>query len=135
VSQIGVQYRKSPLSAGAAGSLRGGDRLPWVQTAPNQDNFAPLTTLAWQVHVYGEPRRGVADACAEIRLPIHAFTWTPEMRLAGLVRGALYLVRPDGYVAIADPDGDPHRLRRYFTSLNLSDLAAKVCCASNLRSN
>ena len=79
VSQIGVQYRDSPLSAGAAGSVRGGDRLPWVETGPHEDNFAPLTSLAWQVHVYGEPRRGVAEACAELGLPIHAFAWTPEM--------------------------------------------------------
>src|SRR5262245_30980005 len=34
VSQIGVNYRNSPLSAGAAGAVRGGDRLPWVETAP-----------------------------------------------------------------------------------------------------
>jgi 2-polyprenyl-6-methoxyphenol hydroxylase-like FAD-dependent oxidoreductase len=119
VSQTGIRYRKSPLSAGAAGSVQGGDRLPWVQTAPNQDNFAPLTSLAWQVHVYGELRPGVADACALLRLPIHAFAWTPGVRLAGLMRGALYLVRPDGYVALADPDGDPERLRRYVMNLNL----------------
>ena len=50
-------------------------------------------------------------------LPIHAFAWTPEMRRAGLRAGRCYLVRPDGYVALADPDGDPERLRRYFTSL------------------
>ena len=56
VSQIGVNYRHSPLSEGAAGSVRGGDRLPWVQTGPDDDNFAPLTSMAWQVHVYGEPR-------------------------------------------------------------------------------
>ena len=62
VSQIGVNYRDSPLSEGAAGSVQGGDRLPWVETAPNEDNFAPLTSLAWQVHVYGEPPRGVAEA-------------------------------------------------------------------------
>ena len=30
VSQIGVSYRNSPLSEGAAGGVRGGDRLPWV---------------------------------------------------------------------------------------------------------
>ena len=41
------------------------------------------------------------------------------MERAGLVRGALYLVRPDGYVALADPDGDPERLGRYFTSRGL----------------
>ena len=80
VSQIGIQYRDSPLSEGAAGSVRGGDRLPWVETGPNEDNFAPLTSLAWQVHVYGEPRPGLADACAELGLPIHAFAWTPEMK-------------------------------------------------------
>jgi 2-polyprenyl-6-methoxyphenol hydroxylase-like FAD-dependent oxidoreductase len=119
VSQIGIQYRKSPLSAGAAGSIRGGDRLPWVETGPHEDNFAPLTSLAWQVHVYGEPRRGVGDACAGLRLPIHAFAWTPEMRRAGLVRGALYLVRPDGYIALADPEGDPERLGRFFMSRGL----------------
>src|SRR5262249_50812944 len=48
VSQIGVHYRASPLSAGAAGAVRGGDRLPWVATGPGpgQDNFAPLTSLS-----------------------------------------------------------------------------------------
>jgi len=118
VSQIGVNYRDSPLCEGAAGSVRGGDRLPWVETGPHEDNFAPLTSLAWQVHVYGEPRRGVQDACAGLRLPIHAFPWTREMGRAGLVRGALYLVRPDGYVALADTAGDPERLVRYFMRRN-----------------
>ena len=36
VSQIGVNYRHSPLSAGAAGAIRGGDRLPWVETEPGR---------------------------------------------------------------------------------------------------
>jgi 2-polyprenyl-6-methoxyphenol hydroxylase-like FAD-dependent oxidoreductase len=119
VSQIGVNYRASSLSEGAAGSVRGGDRLPWVRTGPHEDNFVPLTSLAWQVHVYGEARRGVADACAGLRLPIHTFAWTPEMGRAGLARGAIYLVRPDGYIALADPDGDPERLGRYFMSRGL----------------
>jgi 2-polyprenyl-6-methoxyphenol hydroxylase-like FAD-dependent oxidoreductase len=120
VSQTGVRYRESPLSAGRAGSVRGGDRLPWVQLAPDNDNFAPLTSLAWQVHVYGEPGRGVSDACAEMSLPMHMFAWTPAMKRAGLERGALYLVRPDGYVALADAEGDPERLRRYTLDLRLS---------------
>ena len=115
VSQIGVHYRDSPLSAGAAGAVRGGDRLPWVETEPGKDNFAPLASLTWQVHVYGEPRaRRLAEACAELQLPLHLFAWRPEMRRAGLLRGALYLVRPDGYVALADPHADPGRLRGYF---------------------
>jgi 2-polyprenyl-6-methoxyphenol hydroxylase-like FAD-dependent oxidoreductase len=116
VSQIGINYRKSPLSEGAAGSVRGGDRLPWVETDVGQDNFAPLTSLAWQAHVYGEPKRGVAEACAQLGLPLNLFAWHPEMRPAGLMREALYLIRPDGYVALADPDGDPERFGRYFMS-------------------
>lgn len=119
VSQIGINYRNSPLSAGAAGSVRGGDRLPWVETEPGKDNFTPLTSVAWQVHVYGKPRRGVAEACAELRLPLHLFTWQRTMRRAGLRNGALYLIRPDGYIALADPDPDPERLRHYLARVTL----------------
>lgn len=120
VSQIGVNYRESALSEGSAGLVQGGDRLPWVETGPSQDNFAPLSSLAWQVHVYGEQRPGLAEVCAQLRLPVHAFAWSPAMGRAGLVRRALYLVRPDGYVALIDPDGDSARLSPYFTSRGLA---------------
>ena len=119
VSQIGVNYRDSALSEGVAGSVQGGDRLPRVETAPNEDNFAALTALAWQVHVYGEPPRGVAEACGDLGLPLEQFAWHPAMHRSGLMRGALYVVRPDGYVALADPSGDPGRLGRYFVSRGL----------------
>jgi 2-polyprenyl-6-methoxyphenol hydroxylase-like FAD-dependent oxidoreductase len=114
VSQIGVNYRHSVLSLGAADGVRGGDRLPWVETEPGPDNFAPLASLAWQVHVYGEPRRGLADACASLHLPLQVFAWRTGMRRARLLRSALYLVRPDGYVGLADPHADPERLREYW---------------------
>jgi hypothetical protein len=39
------------------------------------------------------------------------FAWRRGMRRAGLLRAALYLVRPDGYVALADPHAEPGRLR------------------------
>jgi 2-polyprenyl-6-methoxyphenol hydroxylase-like FAD-dependent oxidoreductase len=113
VSQIGIHYRDSPLSVGAAGGVCGGDRLPWVETEQGLDNFAPLASLAWQVHVYGEARRGLAEVCADLQLPLNLFPWRPTMRRAGLLRGAPYLVRPDGYVAFADPHGNPERLREY----------------------
>lgn len=113
-SQIGVNYRRSPLSAGRTGSVRGGDRLPWVETGPGKDNFTPLASLTWQVHVYGEPRRGVLEACVELGLPLHRFAWQPGMKRAGLTSAALYLIRPDGYIALADPEAGPEQLRHYF---------------------
>ena len=119
VSQLGIDYRDSPLSRGAAGAVRGGDRLPWVEIAPGRDNFAPLASLAWQVHVYGHPRPGVKEACAHFGLPIHEFAWEPGMRRTGLRESAFYLIRPDGYVGLAGSRVDPHHLHRYFEERGL----------------
>ncbi|MFL5447674.1 MAG: FAD-dependent monooxygenase [Gemmatimonadales bacterium] len=114
VSQIVVNYRESPLSAGFAGSVHSGDRLPWVPIREGEDNFAPLSSIDWQAHLYGEAGAGLAEACAALGLPLHIFPWIPAMETAGLQRGALYLIRPDGYVALADPESSPERLRGYF---------------------
>jgi len=116
VSQTQVNYRNSALSEGAAGKVRGGDRLPWVRLDSGQDNFGPLTALEWQVHVYGEAQRVLKDACAELRVPLHAFAWEKQMPRAGLQKDALYLVRPDGYVGLADADASAEGLRRYFAA-------------------
>ena len=116
ISQTQVKYRNSVLSEGAAGKVRGGDRLPWVRLDSGRDNFEALTALEWQVHVYGEAQRALRDVCAELRIPLHVFAWKPEMRRAGLQEDALYLVRPDGYVGLADADANADGLRRYFAA-------------------
>jgi len=110
ISQTGVSYRGSRLSVGRAGRVHGGDRLPWVE---GDDNFAPLSSLAWQVHIYGEAAPEIEAACSERRLSLHVFPWRPETRRTGLRRDAVYLVRPDGYVALADPDARASTLVRY----------------------
>src|SRR5436190_16934619 len=106
ISQTAVNYRGSSLSEGRAGSVRGGDRLPWVPAASNDgDNFTPLTSLDWQAHVYGAASSELRATCTERSLPLHIFPWRPETDRAGLRRDAVYLVRPDGYVGLADADG------------------------------
>jgi hypothetical protein len=114
VSQIAVNYRHSSLSEGRAGRVHGGDRLPWVKRE-SDDNFAPLASLDWQVQVYGGACPDLQALCAELRLPLHVFTWHPDLIRAGLQRHALYLVRPDGHVALAQPEGSASAIGAYFT--------------------
>ena len=59
VSQITLNYRGGPLSAGSAGYVHGGDRLPWV-AIDGKDNFEPLTAMTWQVHIYSSASAGLA---------------------------------------------------------------------------
>jgi 2-polyprenyl-6-methoxyphenol hydroxylase-like FAD-dependent oxidoreductase len=102
VSQIEINYRRSRLSLGRAGRVHGGDRLPWVpMDGAGADNFAPLKSIDWQVHVYGDAHQEVHAMCARRKLALHEFPWRREMIRAGLERDAVYLVRPDGYVALA----------------------------------
>lgn len=113
ISQTMINYRGSLLSRGTAGRVHGGDRLPWV-AIEGADNFAPLTSMGWQVHVYGETSSELTAWCRQHSLPLHVFAWRPEHGNAGLARNALYLMRPDSYVALAEADGSPDALERYF---------------------
>jgi hypothetical protein len=123
VSQTAVNYRGSSLSEGRAGAVHGGDRLPWVTVNVNgveKDNFAPLTSLDWQLHVCGEAAPEIRAVCDERRLPLHVFPWRPEMSRTGLRRDAVYLVRPDGYLALADPEGSPAAVASYLDARKIT---------------
>ena len=117
LSQTQLHYRHSELSAGRAGSVEGGDRLPWLPL-PGGDNFAPLSALEWQLHVYGQPRPELVDVAAARGLPLHSFE-VADLGATGLLRGAAYLIRPDGYVALADAEGSAATLDRYLEARGL----------------
>jgi 2-polyprenyl-6-methoxyphenol hydroxylase-like FAD-dependent oxidoreductase len=112
VSQITLNYRGCPLSAGSAGHVHGGDRLPWVPI-DGKDNFESLAAITWQVHVYGSASAELVTWCASHDVPLHVFDWRSEHDAAGLARDAAYLLRPDTYVALADASGAPATLDRY----------------------
>ncbi len=109
ISQLRIDYADSPLSQGVAGDVHGGDRLPWAG-GRGQDNFKPLRSLDWQAHVYGEVNKDLEAACRKLHLPLHAFGFGEITKGAGLKQDALYLVRPDGYVALASLEQSPTRL-------------------------
>jgi 2-polyprenyl-6-methoxyphenol hydroxylase-like FAD-dependent oxidoreductase len=113
VSQVMLNYRGGPLSRGAAGRVRGGDRLPWAPIN-GIDNFPTFAGFDWQVHVYGSPSAELTAWCTDHGVAQHAFGWRSEYEAAGLARDALYLLRPDSYVALADGSGAVDSLVRYF---------------------
>ena len=122
VSQAVVNYRGSSLSEGRAGAVHGGDRLPWVKADlnGNGDNYAPLTSLDWQVHVYGVAAPEIQAVCDRRKLPLHVFPWCPEMGRTGLRRNAVYLLRPDGYLALVDPKGSATAVTSYLDARKLT---------------
>jgi hypothetical protein len=117
VSQTSIEYRDSALSAGHAGRVHAGDRLPWLGPAGSEhDNFAPLAGLAWQLHVHGRAQPEFAAFCAQNGLPLHVFAWSARSARAGFAENASYLVRPDGYVAWAEPTQSSEKLAQYLAA-------------------
>jgi 2-polyprenyl-6-methoxyphenol hydroxylase-like FAD-dependent oxidoreductase len=119
VSQTVLNYRDGPLSKGIAGRVHGGDRLPWVN-ANGSDNYAPLNSVNWQVHVYGKASASLADWCAAHSVQLHAFEWSKAHESAGLAQDGVYLLRPDTYVALAGTNGTGDALRDYFNDIEVN---------------
>ncbi len=112
LSQIQIEYEESDMSEGHVGRLAAGERLPWV---PSVDNFGPLASLDWQVHVYGTSSEALRELCASLHLPLYVFPWTNDADEAGLERDAIYLVRPDGYIGLDATRDESSRVADYWT--------------------
>jgi len=82
--------------------------------------------MNWQVHVYGAARPELTKWCADRNIELHVFTWTPQCQAAGLARDALYLLRPDTYVALADASGAPEAVDRFCAERGLQIGAERI---------
>lgn len=106
ISQTRINYHDSPISRGAVGSVRAGDRLPWVEWSEDRNkdgsNYDSLRILSPQIQVYGAvPPEVELWASQHPEIPLTRLPWTPEAARAGFQSGACYFLRPDGYVAYA----------------------------------
>lgn len=119
ISQTSLSYRDSALSKGEAGKVHGGDRLPWVRIAGG-DNYGTMSQIGWQVHVYGKASSGLVHWAERHHLPLHVFAWQPEHQKAGLAQNAAYLLRPDTYIAAANPQGSPEMFDTYLAERGIT---------------
>jgi 2-polyprenyl-6-methoxyphenol hydroxylase-like FAD-dependent oxidoreductase len=101
LSQITLNYRGRGLDEGHAGPVHGGDRLPWVRLG-NGDNYEALKHIGWQIHVYGTAHAELKARCEHRNIRLQTYPWQAAFHEAGLREDALYLIRPDTYVAVAD---------------------------------
>ena len=112
MSQTRISYRGTSLNTGVLGAVHSGDRLPWIR---QQDNYAALKTLDWQLHCYGDARLDLLNWCERYKMPLHFFLPADPFKA-----GTLCLVRPDGYIGWVGHSTDLHTLSRYVTQWRIA---------------
>jgi 2-polyprenyl-6-methoxyphenol hydroxylase-like FAD-dependent oxidoreductase len=120
-SQLICNYRGSSLSQeDAKGVVQSGDRLPWI-TMGQEDNFPPLRDIDWQIHVYGETRPLVEEWAQRMNIKVSVYPWEEQYVKTGLIKDAVYLLRPDHYIAgVYEGSSVEARLTDYFCTRGLA---------------
>jgi hypothetical protein len=127
ISQIGIRYRKGPLSQMLAtlpeGAPQAGDRFPWLHlklqaNGPVEDLYQKLDDTRFNLLVFGQPAP-VAEALGVGDLVrLHAIPDDPinanELTRIHICGPTFYLLRPDGHVGLAGGRLDATAVTRYF---------------------
>jgi hypothetical protein len=79
------------------------------------DTHAVLDGKSWSAHATGRLDDGCRQALEAAGFPVHLWPDDAAMRKAGYLAGALYLVRPDGYVGLADPGPGTRAVEAYLS--------------------
>lgn len=117
LSQTRIHYPDSLLSEGKAGHLHAGDRLPWVEMS--EDNYKPLQSMKWQIHVYGQAVPELAQFAVDNSIPLYEFNNRAAMKKAGIPLSSLFLVRPDGYIGFAQAVQNVEQLVTYLNKIKV----------------
>ena len=112
VSQIQIVYRQSEISTGKAGAISAGDRLPWVPESA-LENYHPLRSMNWQVHVYGKAESNLQKTCDRLQIELYVFPWGDLAEERKIPKDSTFLVRPDGYIALASTASFTQKLEAY----------------------
>jgi len=114
ISQLGIHYRHSDLNVSSKDKITGGDRLPWLKFESDKtDNFASLTSLDWQVHIYGTPSLPIQEFCKNKSIKLNVFPWNRGSEKAGLKKNSIYMIRPDGHIGTIGGEDNIEKIDAY----------------------
>jgi 2-polyprenyl-6-methoxyphenol hydroxylase-like FAD-dependent oxidoreductase len=132
ISQIGIQYRASPLSQTLGGlpaaGPQAGDRFPWLelrlrQGAAVEDLFRRLDDTRFNLIVVGQPAPAAAALGLDGLLDSIEVPAEPAndgvLARAGIPAPSFYLLRPDGHVGLAGTRLEPAGVVRYLSERHL----------------
>ena len=132
ISQIGIQYRASPLSRSLAGlgghGPQAGDRFPWLQLkfrndGPVEDFFQRLDDRHFNLVVVGQPEpvqvaRVVGDLMRTHTIPANPFNQR-ALSNAHIHGPCFYLLRPDGYIGLCGTHLDGTQVADYLADIHM----------------
>ncbi len=124
VSQIGINYRKSPLSKSVdvlpASAPQAGDRFPWLQLqlkadGPVEDLYQKLDDTKFNLIVIGQLLEKALDMGDLLK--VYGISSVPinsaELARLHVPQPSFYLLRPDGHVGLCGTHMDPAAVKRY----------------------
>jgi len=134
ISQIGIRYRRSPLSQTLAnlpeGAPQAGDRFPWLrvklhESGPVEDLFEKLDDTRFNLIVVGQPlspeqRQELGALIGVYEIPVNLDN-DKELARAQISTSSFYLLRPDGHVGLAGAKLDVAAVRQYFATYRIND--------------
>lgn len=111
VSQIGIDYGASPLSAGRPGPVRPGTRMPWLPALGGY-NHSSYDAINWHLEVCGRLHPALRDYAVQHGLRV--ISLDPEVaQEAALWTDECYLVRPDGHIGLIAQMDDVEAIEDY----------------------
>jgi 2-polyprenyl-6-methoxyphenol hydroxylase-like FAD-dependent oxidoreductase len=127
ISQIGICYPQSALSETLPGLPDGapvaGDRFPWLRVrrsvhGPVEDLYEILDDMRFHLIAIGQAAPAERELGLGAMVRTHVLASDPvnnrELERCKIPRRSFYLLRPDGYIAMAGIHADAATVRRYF---------------------
>lgn len=109
LSQIAINYRFSFLSLGRSGKITGGDRMPWVE------NLGWPHPMNWNARLFGNESLDLQKYFQQNKIEFKIFPWRASLEKYGISKNVLYLIRPDGYIGLIEPNLNLENVRNYLT--------------------